>query len=139
VFVSLEASRLAAVLAARALFSLPYIWARTRLTIHNGVYRYTSARHLSASIRSTIEVRPSTHAVINDSLADFLTARWALFTHSRGRTIHLRNHHEPWPLFEAEVIRLDETLLAAAGFADLALRPPDSVLSSPGVTTWFGR
>ncbi len=139
VFISLEASRLAAVVAARALFSLPYIWARTRLVIDEGVYRYTSVRHFSASDRSQIDVRPRSRAVVNDPLADFLTARWALFAYSRGRTIHLRNHHEPWPLFEADVVNLDETLLAAAGFPELALRPPDSVLSSPGVTTWFGR
>jgi uncharacterized protein YqjF (DUF2071 family) len=138
VFISLEASRLAAVLAARALFSLPYIWARTRLSITDGVYRYTSSRHFSASDRTQIDVRPLARSVVDDDLADFLTARWALFTHSRGKTIHLRNHHEPWPIFEAEVLRLDDTLLAAAGFPDLALRAPDSVLYSPGVTTWFG-
>ncbi len=138
VFISLEASRLAAVLAAQALFSLPYIWARTRLVIDDGVYRYSSSRHLSPSARSRIDVRPSNRPVVDDSLADFLTARWALFTFSRGKTIYLRNHHEPWPLFEADLVHLDETLLAAGGFGDLSLRPPDSVLTSPGVTTWFG-
>ncbi|MCY7286890.1 MAG: DUF2071 domain-containing protein, partial [Cryobacterium sp.] len=36
VFVSLEASRLAAVLAARALFSIPYMWSRTGLEVAAG-------------------------------------------------------------------------------------------------------
>jgi uncharacterized protein YqjF (DUF2071 family) len=138
VFVSLEASRLAAVLAARTLFSLPYMWSRTRVEFSAGEYRYTSRRHLVASAHTEIVVRPTVRPVSSNALADFLTARWALFTRSRGRTVHLRNHHEPWELFEAELVRLDDTLLAAAGFPGLADRPPDSVLYSPGVTTWFG-
>jgi hypothetical protein len=139
VFVSLEASRLAAVLAARALFSLPYIWARTRLSVTAGEYRYTSTRHLNRGSHTDIVARPGAGAARGDPLADFLTARWALFTSTRGRTISLRNHHEPWPIFTAELVSIDDTLLAAAGFTELAVRAPDSVLYSPGVTTWFGR
>ena len=147
VFVSLEASRLAAVLAARALFRLPYMWSRTRLTYpefptapgrHSPLLSYTSVRHGAAQAHTTILARPTTVAVVADPLADFLTARWALFTSIRGRLVYLRNHHEPWPLFTAELVRLDDTLLAVAGFAGLVDRQPDSVLYSPGVTTWFG-
>jgi uncharacterized protein YqjF (DUF2071 family) len=139
VFVSLEASRLAAVLAARALFAIPYVWSRTRLEVSAGEYRYTSSRHFAASAHTRIVARPTGESVVGDPLADFLTARWALFTRVRGRTIRLRNHHEPWPLVTAELVALDDTLLATAGFPGLAgTRPPDSVLYSPGVTTWFG-
>ena len=139
VFVSLEASRLAAVLAARALFALPYIWSRTHLGVESGRYRYTSRRHTDRTAHTTIVAQPSSISVQNDPLADFLTARWALFTSVRGRTTHLRNHHEPWPLFRAELVSIDDTLLATGGFPGLADRAPDSVLYSPGVTTWFGR
>ena len=139
VFVSLEASRLAAVLAARALFGIPYVWSRTRLEVAAGEYRYTSTRHLASHARSRIVARSTGAPVIDDPLADFLTARWALFTRVRRRTIRLRNHHQPWTLFTAELISLDDTLLAVAGFPGLAAsRAPDSVLYSPGVTTWFG-
>ncbi|TFC97038.1 MULTISPECIES: DUF2071 domain-containing protein [Cryobacterium] len=138
VFVSLEASRLAAVLAARALFSIPYMWSRTRLGVSAGEYKYTSRRHLAAGAHTEIVVRPTARPVVGDPLADFLTARWALFTRTRGRTVHLRNHHEPWVLFQAELVSLDDTLLSVAGFPGLAGRAPDSVLYSPGVTTWFG-
>ncbi len=85
-----------------------------------------------------IVARPSTRMVRADPLADFLTARWGLFTEHRGRTIFLRNHHEPWELYEAKLLRLDDFLLTAAGFDGLTLREPDSVLYSPGVTTRFG-
>lgn len=138
VFVSLEASRLAAVLAARALFSIPYMWSATRLSIVAGEYRYSSRRHLSGGAHSEIVVRPGTQAVVGDPLAEFLTARWALFTRVRGRTVRLRNHHDMWALYRAEVVHLDDTLLVVAGFPGLSARPPDSVLYSPGVTTWFG-
>jgi uncharacterized protein YqjF (DUF2071 family) len=139
VFVSLEASRLAAVLAARALFAIPYVWSRTRLEVTAGEYRYTSTRHFAAHAHTRISARSTGTPVIDDPLADFLTARWALFTRVRGRTIRLRNHHQPWRLFTAELVSLDDTLLATAGFPDLAdSRAPDSVLYSPGVTTWFG-
>ncbi|TFC88544.1 YqjF family protein [Cryobacterium sp. TMT4-31] len=139
VFVSLEASRLAAVLAARALFALPYMWSRTRVEVEAGEYRYSSTRHLAAHARTQILVRSTGQPVVEDPLADFLTARWALFTRVRGRTIRLRNHHQPWRLFTAQLISLDDSLLSVAGFPGLAgSRAPDSVLYSPGITTWFG-
>ncbi|TFB97831.1 DUF2071 domain-containing protein [Cryobacterium adonitolivorans] len=139
VFVSLEASRLAAVLAARAIFALPYVWSRTRLEVAAGEYRYSSSRHLAAHAHTRIVARPTGHPVVDDSLADFLTARWALFTRVRGRTLRLRNHHQPWRLYTAELVSIEDTLLSEAGFPGLAgSRAPDSVLYSPGVTTWFG-
>lgn len=104
-----------------------------------GEFHYTSRRHLAGSARTDIVARCTDQPVVGDPLSDFLTARWALFSTVRGRTVHLRNHHEPWPLFRAELVRLDDTLLDVAGFPGLAARPPDSVLYSPGVTTWFGR
>ena len=139
VFVSLEASRLAAVLAARALFALPYRWSRTRLVHDGDTLEFTSRRHLDHGLTSRVVATRGTAEVRDDGLADFLTARWALFTRVRGRTVYLRNHHGPWPLFEARLDALDDRLLERAGFAGLADRAPDSVLYSPGVTTRFGR
>lgn len=138
VFVSLEASRLAAVLAARALFSIPYVWSATTLVRNDQEFSYRSRRHTGKRETSTIVAKPSTRMVLADPLAEFLTARWGLFTLHRGRTIFLRNHHEPWALFEATIVKLEDQLLLAAGFAGLAERQPDSVLYSPGVTTRFG-
>ena len=139
VFFSLEGSRLAAVVAARALFSIPYMWSSTTLVRSAGEYHYRSRRHLVAGVRSEIVGRRSEVVVEGNALADFLTARWGLFTSVRGRTVYLRNSHEPWPLFEAELLLLDDTLLERAGFAGMAARAPDSVLFSPGVITWFGK
>ena len=138
VFVSLEASRLAAVLAARAVFSIPYEWASTRVQVEHGQWRYRSRRHGARDIGCDIRITPS--ATPHDSpLAQFLTARWGLFTSRFGSTVFLPNEHPPWEVFEARLDSINDTLLAAAGFAGLADRAPDSVLWSPGVTTRFGR
>ncbi len=136
VFRSLDASRLLAVLAARATFSLPYYWSRTQLTREGDAYAASSRRigggagaSFLARIGDPLETTP---------LADFLTARWAMFTRRGGRTRFVPNEHPPWPLHSAELLSLDDELLAAGGFPGLAATPPDSVLYSPGVTTHFG-
>jgi uncharacterized protein YqjF (DUF2071 family) len=136
VFRSLEASRLAAVLAARAVFGLPYFWSRTTMDADAGVIRYGSRRH-GGGPSSTIVARPGS-LVEADPLADFLTARWGMFTARGGRTSFLPNEHEPWPLHTAELLELDDGLVAAAGLPAVVGRPPDSVLFSPGVETRFG-
>ena len=138
VFLSLEASRLAAVLAARAAFSLPYFWSRTSLVEHDGLIEYRAQRHLGAGSMHLV-ARPGAEVVSGDPTADFLTARWALYTSRRGRTVRLPNQHDPWPLVTAQLEHLDDTLLEVAGLPGLAGRAPDSVLYSEGVTTWFGR
>lgn len=135
VFRSLEASRLAAVLAARAVFGLPYFWSRTTMDADGDVIRYGSRRH-GRGPASRIVARPGA-LVDADPLADFLTARWGMFTARGGRTRFLSNEHEPWPVHAAELLDLDDELVAAAGLPGVAVRAPDSVLFSPGVTTRF--
>ncbi|MCU1404333.1 MAG: hypothetical protein JWQ43_636, partial [Glaciihabitans sp.] len=135
VFVSLEASRLAAVIAARTLFGLPYVWSKTQFGRRDNELRFSSHRHLNPSARAFVVARVTDRPVADDELADFLTARWALFSSILGRTIYLRNTHDSWQLYEAELLHLTDTLLATAGFPGLADTPPDSVLYSPGVTT----
>ena len=138
IFCSLEASRLTSVLAARAAFSIPYFWAKTVLVEGDGTIEYTSRRMVGDGEFRMI-MRPGSTPVVGDPTADFLTARWGLFTRRFGRTIFLPNHHEPWPLVEAELLSLDDTLLQRAGIPGISNTPPDSVLYSEGVTTWFGR
>jgi uncharacterized protein len=135
VFVSLEAARLAAVLGARAVFSLPYFWASTSIERSGNTFAYRSRRRRASS---ALTVTRSDVLVAQDPLAEFLTARWALFVRSRGRTRWLPNAHEPWELFEARVDSLDDELVAVAGFPGLTERKPDSVLFSPGVNSRFG-
>ena len=85
-----------------------------------------------------ISVRPSTRAVHGDALAEFLTARWLLFVTRGNDTVAMANEHEPWPLFEADILTLRDGLVATAGITSIGSRAPDSVLYSPGVVTSFG-
>lgn len=145
VFASLESSRLAAVLAARTLFSLPYQWARMSIsTDADGTITYASERRGAGGLggppgpHSVIEARPGRVDHSEDELAVFLTARWGLHVERGGRTLFIPNEHPPWVLVDAELHHVDDELLAAAGFPALAGRSPDSVLFSPGVHTAFG-
>lgn len=143
VFRSLEASSLPAVLAARALFSLPYMWARTAQRQSAGGWDYASRRISSSPERlgPGFELRTDvdTTSIVDDELSLFLTARWGLFQRRLGRTQWLPNEHEPWVLHPARVTALRDELCAAAGLPGVVHRSPDSVLFSAGVTSRFGR
>lgn len=132
VFASLDAQRLAVVMAARTVFGLPYRWARMRR------YERTrdGARELAWTGRSSrIVVRVGADPV-GDDVAVFTSARFGLHVEHLGRTWWIPNEHEPWPLRSAEVLALDDGLRAAAGF-DLT-GPPDHVAFAARVTTRFG-
>lgn len=133
VFRSLDASRLAVVLGARAAFGLRYRWARMRVTRNGDELTYRTSRPHPSLV--TLRVGPPRAP---DPLSDFLTARWGLHERHLGVDAFVPNVHEPWPLHDAEVLALDDTLLAAAGFPALAGRVPDHVAWSPGVSVRFG-
>ena len=143
VFRSLEASSLPAVVAARALFGLPYVWSRTdqRQSSDDG-WQYASRRRgllpSSPEPRFRLDVSVDYSRRVDDDLSLFLTARWGLFQGRLGHTQWLPNEHEPWVLHPARVTALHDELCAAAGLPGIVDGPPDSVLFSPGVDARFG-
>lgn len=148
VFRSLEAQHLAPVLAARALFGLPYQWADAALEVSGDEIEYRSRRHrLAGGAAHPLIDRPATRIrarvsgePVDTPLSRFLTDRWGFHERHLGRTIHARNTHEPWPLVSATLLSLEDELIAAAGFPGLVGQAPDSVLATPigrGVTTEF--
>ncbi|PUA82137.1 hypothetical protein C7S10_07035 [Nocardioides currus] len=140
VFVSLDASRLAPVLAARWGPGLPYLWSRMDRRRSGERVTYTCSRRWpgprGARSRISVRVGPPIEA---GPLEHFLTARWGLHLPDRGgRTRYWPNEHPAWPLHDATVDEVDDELLAVAGFADLAARAPDHAMFSPGVDVVFG-
>jgi uncharacterized protein YqjF (DUF2071 family) len=142
VFLSLDASRLAVVLAARAA-GIPYVWSQSRFRAGSAV-RPTrgpatgySVRRFRGGVRSDFAVAPQDDAGAADPLSVHLTARFGLHSRFRGKTLYIPNTHSPWPLFRAELTELEDQLVAAAGIT--VSGPPESVLYSPGVRTQFGR
>ena len=140
VFRSLDAEQLPSVLAARALFGLPYEWMHAGKRQVDDTLEYRACRRTGSRPTTRIHARPGS-TLVDTPLSRFLTARWGFHERHLGRTIYARNTHEPWPLVDAELLHLDDELLAAAGFPDLAARAPDSVLATPlrhpGVMTEF--
>jgi uncharacterized protein len=148
VFRSLEADRLLPVLAARWVARLPYVWARMRVERAGNQLTYTSSRRWPRpgsrrdgprlpAPASRVVVRVGEPLAGPDPLARFLTARWGLHRPGRGGPVYWPNDHPEWRLHRAELLRLEETLLAAAGVPGVP-GAPDSVLFSPGVDVRFG-
>jgi uncharacterized protein YqjF (DUF2071 family) len=140
VFLSLDAERLLPVLFARATLNLPYVWSRMRMNRDENIRSYRSRRRWPrTSTPAVTRIRIRTGEAIDEPtpLEHFLTARWGLHTPIRGRTLHLPNEHPRWPLHRAELLDLDDTLLAHAGLKIDG--PPVSTLYSPGVAVTFGK
>ncbi len=139
VFVTLDASRLAVVLAARA-GGIPYVWSRcTPLTRGEGAqreYGYDVDRYRRQAT-SRFAVSPDTASTAQGTVSLELTARFGLHSTFAGRTLYIPNTHTPWPLHHATLTEFDDGLLGAAGLR--VQGPPESVLFSSGVQTQFGK
>lgn len=141
VFRSLDASRLATVVVARAVPRLPYLWSRMRARAGTDrTWTYTSSRRWPGprGAGSRVVVRVGARIDEPGPLEHFLTARWGLHSAVRGRTAYWPNEHPAWPLHTAELLELTDDLVAAAGLPGVAGVPPASVLFSPGVSARFG-
>ena len=133
-FFSLDAANRLAVLTARRWFHLPYRYARMflereptsgsgdlRTILYAGVRRWPGPLPASYAIRA-IPTGPAQPAQ-PDTLEHFLTERYILYAIANNRLFRGQVHHSPYPLQSADVLSIDETLLAAAGI-DRPETPP---------------
>jgi uncharacterized protein YqjF (DUF2071 family) len=139
-FLSLDAARLPAVLAARTGYRLPYFWSDMAVRIAGDHISYRCRRHPPAGGAGRCDADVVRGAPLEESardeLAHFLTARFRLFTVVAGRLVAAEAEHPDWPLHHAELRRLDQNLLQRAG-----LPPPGGeplVHASPGVAVRVG-
>ena len=166
VFLTLETDRAVPVAVARASYRLPYAWARAGLRVRSAAdptwrpadedalptadagdeWDYATARRAPrvpvgavAHARSRVHVRLTERVAEPDALDRFLTARWGLHVSWHdGRTLHGPVDHGPWPLWRADVLRLDERLVRAVGLPDPLDDGPPHVRASPGVSVRIG-
>jgi uncharacterized protein len=116
---------------------------RTSTLSEGDTVRYRSARNWpkpapGSTAKTDIEIRIGAPIIpTEDSLAAFLTARWALGSTFFSRLLWAQIDHPTWPLFDAELLRCDETVLAPAGLP-APLGPP-TALWSPGVEVRIAR
>jgi uncharacterized protein YqjF (DUF2071 family) len=139
-FFSLDADRLPAVLAARAGYWLPYFWSDMAVQIGDGRIAYRSRRRWpgpgGARCDADVAMGRPLERGGRDELAHFLTARYRLFSLVGGKLVAAEVEHPEWPLHRAELDRLDQDLLQAAGLAAPADAP--LVHASPGVPVRVG-
>lgn len=140
-FFSLDASRLGAVLAARAGYSLPYFWSRMSVDRDGETIAYTCRRRWPGprGASSHAEVRIGARREFADvtPFEHWLTARWRLFSVSpRGRLRSALAEHQPWPLRHATASKVDDQLVAAAGLPQPTQEP--LVHYSDGVAVRIG-
>jgi uncharacterized protein len=137
-FLSMDADRLVPALAGRAA-GLPYHWSRMRVHRRDRVLTYLCTRR-RGDVASRLVVRVGERLEDPDPLALFLTARWGLHERAGAGLRYVAVEHEPWPLYRAELVELQDGLvpagLAAAGGGTLGA--PACVLWSPGVHGRFG-
>lgn len=150
-FFSLDVPSLPVVTAARVGFRLPYEWSSMGIERTGRTIGYRCRRRLpgirlrrSAGEAPFEGPRPASSMRVligerlePDALDVFLTARWGLLTApSPGAVRYTPVEHDPWPLHQAELTELDDTLVAAAGLPE-----PDNrmiVRYSPGVDVRIG-
>jgi len=113
-FFSLDASGRLAVEVARRAYKLPYFAARVTLERRGGRVIFESVRDertaFSASYRGTGDPAPARAG----SREHFLTERYCLYAHDRGRLYRAEIHHTPWALEEAEA-QIDLNTMAPSG------------------------
>jgi uncharacterized protein len=117
-FFSLDAARLLAVIGARAGYALPYFWARMRVTCDGAIATYRSERRHGPPAGSDLEVRIGDPIVEQSELEIFLTMRLRLYAVRAGRLWKADVEHPPWPLQRATAVRIEESLVRAAGLPD---------------------
>jgi uncharacterized protein YqjF (DUF2071 family) len=157
-FFSLDASRLGAVMTARATFRLPYMWSRMSLERSGDVVTYSCLRKWpgprDASSRVIIDIGPPFKPTELTQRDHFLTARWRLFSITgpgmfRGFSASALERagagswrrygvaqHDPWVLHRATARVVDDALVAAAGLPQPVGEP--LVHYSPGVDVRIG-
>lgn len=133
-FLTLDASRLAPVLAARAL-GIPYVWSRCSPT-RSGLGLGYDVERFGKQARSSFAAVPGYSRQADDGLSLWLTARFGLHARLGGRTVFIPNAHRPWPLHPARLTHFHDELVPAPGLP--VSGPPDTVHYSTGVQTLFG-
>jgi uncharacterized protein YqjF (DUF2071 family) len=119
-FLSLEASSWLAVRAARLTWSLPYFHATMSVERTGDRVHYRSSRRIgeggaTPGIDVEYEIGDALGPSRVGSLEHFLLERYTLFVERRGQPLRGRVHHVPYPARSAELLSIDESLVAAAG------------------------
>jgi uncharacterized protein YqjF (DUF2071 family) len=115
-FFSLDVTNMFNAVLGRAI-QLPYFRSEMRVDERDGWHYQGERRSSSRSASYDIVVRPRHVPAASTPLDVFLTGRWSAYVEAGGRLVRFDVEHEPWPLEQADLVRLDETMLAAVGIS----------------------
>ncbi|RCS54139.1 DUF2071 domain-containing protein [Bremerella cremea] len=132
-FFSLDAANGLAVWAAKQFWGLPYYHAKMSLTTSGNEVHYQTTRYGSdAKHHVRYRIGASLEPSHPDSLGFFFLERYLLFVELHGKLFSGQVHHSPYPAQTAEVLELEDSMLAAAGF-ECSSGAPQFAHYSPGV------
>ena len=109
-FFSLDVARSIAVLGARAIYRLPYYWAKMRVEIAAEENFYFSDRGRAGGANATIRIGKEGTIAEQSPLDIFLTARFRLYSTFRGRLMTAEVSHPPWQLNRLRVVDFEENV-----------------------------
>lgn len=136
-FFSLDAQTRLPVFGGRQLWSLNYIHSRFEVKSDGDTTDYRLDRRRGPWPAGRTHVRWQIGAPLPTStpgsLPHFLTERYWLFTRRRGRILAGEVRHPHWPLHSAELLHVDDTLIAAAGLPPSVTSQPPVILASPHI------
>ena len=143
-FCSLDINRLLPTIVARTTYTLPYCFGRASNKregdeLHTMVERRWPRGDRAAN--TNIRLKIGEQIVAPSPLEIFLSARWGLYTTTRGGSLRYAPiSHERWRLQRAEIISLDDSLIEAAGFATptVAANGEPHVMFSSGLPVRVG-
>jgi len=95
---------------------------------------YYSSR--GGRVRARIQIEIGAPLNSPDELASFLVARFRLYSIHRGRLCSAAVEHQPWPLHEAQIVRLEQNVTDDSGLEVHNQRPLAHF--SPGVDVRVG-
>ncbi len=146
-FFSLDASNSLAVRIARWRWHLPYYRSQMSLKRTGDTVSYESRRLWPGVAGAGCDIRTRVGAPLGHEDSDrplpagralpgtlehFLIERYILYAEpAPGRLLAGRVHHHPYPIREARLVEIDETLLSTAGVSPMA--PPCHTVFSDGV------
>ena len=114
---SLDIEPLAAALAGRFVFALPYWWAAMEVERSGDTVRYRSRRKAGPSAGLDLELRVGNPVPPGElgALDHFLTARWVLFAGAGPVGLAMATEHPRWRFRRVEAGRVRQTMLDALG------------------------
>jgi hypothetical protein len=142
-FFSLDINRMLPTVVARTTYKLPYCFGSVS-HMREGDDVYTTVRRRwprrsdgQTSARTSLHVQIGEHIKTPSEFDVFVSARWGLYSHAGRDTLRYAPvEHPTWPLQQARIVSLDDSLVTAAG-----LPSPDGephVLFSSGVPVLVG-